>query len=324
MGNKKTLIQGLIFLLVVISATVWYFIHAARYPSTDDGYVNANLVYVAPKVNGYIAEINVSNNQFVHKGDVLFRIETTDYSVQLAQEQQALKYAQQQLSVAKTQVNTASANVASAKANYDYLNSQVVRYTEMVKQNAASTQDLENYKSQFAAAKAQLEQSQNTLTQAKTQVEAANAQVGQAQSGVDNAKNQVGYTDVLSSVNGYVTNMYLTQGQYVNVGQQVFGLVDNDSWWIDANFKEDDLERVKEGQSAKIDLDIYPHAHYTGTVQSISYASGTTFSLLPPQNATGNWVKVTQRFTIRVKVENNPKFPLRVGASAYVVIDTTK
>lgn len=324
MGNKKTLIKGIIFVLVVVLGTVWYFVHSARYPSTDDGYVNANLVYVAPKVNGYIAEINVKNNQFVHKGDVLFKIETTDYSVQLDQEQQALKYAQEQLNVAKTQVSTASANVKSSKANYDYLDSQVTRYTEMVKQNAASAQDLENYRSQFAAAKAQYEQAQNTLTQAKTQVEAANAQVGQAQAGVNNAQNHVGYTDVLSSVNGYVSNMYLTQGQFVNVGQQVFGLVDNDSWWIDANYKEDDLERVKEGQSATIDLDIYPHAHYTGTVQSISYASGTTFSLLPPQNATGNWVKVTQRFTVRIKVENNPKFPLRVGASAYLVIDTTK
>ena len=118
--------------------------------------------------------------------------------------------------------------------------------------------------------------------------------------------------------------MYLTKGQYVAVGQQVFGLVDNDSWWIDANFKETDLERVKESQPVEIKLDMYRHSKYKGTVQSLSYASGTTFSLLPPQNATGNWVKVTQRFTIRIKVENNPKFPLRVGASADVQIDTTK
>lgn len=321
---NKNIIKGGIFVSIVAIGGFAYFEYEKYYPNTDDGYVNANLVYVAPKVGGYVAEINVKNNQFVHKGDVLFKIETTDYSVQLAQETQALKYAQQQLAVAKTQVSTANANVTSAKANYDYLNSQVVRYSEMVKHDAAAKQELENYKSQLASAKSQYEQAQNVQKQDVTQVEAALAQVGQAQAGVDNAQNQVGYTDVLSSVDGYVSNMYLSKGQFVGVGQQVFGLIDNNSWWIDANFKEDDLERVKDGQPVKISLDMYSKANYTGTVQSVSYASGTTFSLLPPQNATGNWVKVTQRFTIRVKVDNNPKFPLRVGASAYVVIDTTK
>jgi membrane fusion protein (multidrug efflux system) len=312
-------------LIAVVSGGVyWYFEHSEKYPSADDSYVNANLVNVAPKVSGYVEDILVKNNQFVHKGDVLFRIAPTDYSVQLDQQQQGLQYAIQQANNAKAQISTAEANVASAKVNYDNALAQFKRYQDMNKLNAASTQNLQTYETQFAQAKAQLVQAQNTLTQDKILVEAANAQVKQSEAQVATAKNNVGYTDVVSSVNGFVTNMYLTKGQYLAVGQQVFGLVDNDSWWIDANFKETDLERVKEGQPVDIELDMYKHAHYKGTVQSLSYASGTTFSLLPPQNATGNWVKVTQRFTIRIKVENNPKFPLRVGASANVQIDTTK
>lgn len=318
------IIRGLLLIAVVSGGVYWYFEHSEKYPSTDDGYVNANLVNVAPKVSGYVEEILVKNNQFVHKGDVLFRIAPTDYSVQLDQQQQALQYAVQLANNAKAQISTAVANVASAKVNYANAAEQVKRYTEMNRQNAASTQNLQSYQTQFAQAKAQLIQAENTLEQYKIQVEAANAQVGQAKAQVANARNNVGYTDVVSSVNGFVSNMYLTKGQYVAVGQQVFGLVDNDSWWIDANFKETDIERVKEGQPVDVNLDLYKHAHYKGVVQSISYASGTTFSLLPPQNATGNWVKVTQRFTIRIKVENNPKFPLRVGASADVQIDTTK
>ena len=318
------LIRGALLIAVVSGSVYWYFNHTEKYPSTDNGYVNANLVNVAPKVSGYVEDILVKNNQYVHKGDVLFRITPVDYSVQLDQQQQALQYAIQLANNAKAQISTAIANVASAKVNYTNAAAQVERYTEMNQQNAASTQNLQNYQTQFAQAKAQLIQAENTLEQDKIQVEAANAQVGQAKAQVANAKNNVGYTDVISSVNGYVTNMYLTKGQYVGVGQQVFGLVDNDSWWIDANFKETDIERVKNGQPVDVKLDMYKHAHYTGTVQSISYASGTTFSLLPPQNATGNWVKVTQRFTIRIKVANNPQFPLRVGASADVQIDTTK
>lgn len=316
--------RGALLIAVVSGGVYWYFEHSEKYPSADDSYVNANLVNVAPKVSGYVEDILVKNNQFVHKGDVLFRIAPTDYSVQLDQQQQGLQYAVQQANNAKAQISTAEANVVSAKVNYDNALAQFKRYQDMNKLNAASTQNLQTYETQFAQAKAQLVQAQNTLTQDKILVEAANAQVKQSEAQVATAKNNVGYTDVVSSVNGFVTNMYLTKGQYLAVGQQVFGLVDNDSWWIDANFKETDLERVKEGQPVDIELDMYKHAHYKGTVQSLSYASGTTFSLLPPQNATGNWVKVTQRFTIRIKVENNPKFPLRVGASANVQIDTTK
>lgn len=316
--------RGALLIAVVSGGVYWYFEHSEKYPSADDSYVNANLVNVAPKVSGYVEDILVKNNQFVHKGDVLFRITPTDYSVQLDQQQQGLQYAVQQANNAKAQISTAQANVVSAKVNYDNASAQFQRYKDMNKLNAASTQNLQTYETQFAQAKAQLVQAQNTLTQDKILVEAANAQVKQSEAQVANAKNNVGYTDVVSSVNGFVTNMYLTKGQYLAVGQQVFGMVDNDSWWIDANFKETDLERVKEGQPVDIELDMYKHAHYKGTVQSLSYASGTTFSLLPPQNATGNWVKVTQRFTIRIKVENNSKFPLRVGASANVQIDTTK
>ena len=316
--------RGALLIAIVSGGVMWYFNYSSEYPSTDNAYVNANLVNVAPKVSGYVEDILVKNNQFVHKGDVLFRIAPTDYSVQLDQQQQGLQYAIQQANNAKAQSNTAVAGVDSAKVNYDNALAQVQRYQEMNKLNAASTQNLQTYQTQFAQAKAQLVQAQSTLAQDKILVEAANAQVKQAEAQVANAKNNVDYTDIVASVNGFVSNMYLTKGQYVAVGQQVFGLVDNDSWWIDANFKETDLERVKESQPVEIKLDMYSHSKYKGTVQSLSYASGTTFSLLPPQNATGNWVKVTQRFTIRIKVENNPKFPLRVGASADVQIDTTK
>ena len=117
--------------------------------------------------------------------------------------------------------------------------------------------------------------------------------------------------------------MNLADGQLVQAGQNVFGLIDDASWWVDANFKETQLERIKVGQIVKAKLDIYDHV-YSGVVESISRASGNTFSILPAQNATGNWVKVTQRFAVVVKIKDDPDFPLRVGASVNVTIDTTK
>jgi membrane fusion protein (multidrug efflux system) len=124
-------------------------------------------------------------------------------------------------------------------------------------------------------------------------------------------------------MDGYISNLNtLMPGEFLNAGQSMFGIVSNDKWWVDANFKETQLGRIKPGQKVEIILDMYDDHKYTGTVQSMSYASGTTFSLLPAQNATGNWVKVTQRFTVRIKVDNDPKYPLRIGASAKVEINT--
>lgn len=317
------MIKGGLLIVIASVGTDFYMRYSEKYPTTDDAYVNADLLYVAPKVSGYVTEVLVANNQFVHKGDTLFKIETDDYSVQLSQEQQAQKYAEEQLANAKTQISTANANLENAKVNYNALSDQLNRYTKMQSVNAASLDTLQKYQTQFAQAKATLEQNKNNLVAAKIQVAAATAKVLQAQASVQNAKNHVGYTDIIAPSDGYVSNLSLVRGQYVSSGQQLFGLIDSNNWWIDANYKETEIERVKIGQPVDITLDIYKHVHYKGIVQSISYASGSTFSLMPAQNATGNWVKVTQRFTIRVQVQNSAQFPLRVGASAHAKINTS-
>ena len=161
------------------------------------------------------------------------------------------------------------------------------------------------------------------LAQATTAYTAASTQIGIAKTGVENASNNSGYTQLRAAVDGYVSNLNLKTGELLAPGQKLFGLIDESSWWVDTNFKETQLKRVKAGQPATIELDMYDHS-YRGIVQSISYASGSTFSLLPAENATGNWVKVTQRFTVRIKLADDPSFPLRVGASSKVSIDTTQ
>ena len=139
---------------------------------------------------------------------------------------------------------------------------------------------------------------------------------------MEHAKRVNSYTLIYAPTSGYVTDLNLQTGQVVIAGQKLFGLVDNSKWWIDANFKESQLSRLIPNQKVKITLDMYNHT-YEGVIKSISHASTNTFSLLPSQNASGNWVKVTQRFTVRVALNDDPAFPLRVGASAIVSVNTT-
>ena len=306
--NKHT-IAGLGVILLVGGSIFGYYEYSERYPSTDNAYVNANLINVAPKVGGYIQKIYVTDNQFVHKGDPLVDIDPQDYNV-------ALTKAKQDLALANQQAATAKAAIVKAQSDYKLASELATRYTALYKENAGSLQDMQKYQNQADAAK-------QSLDQATSQYQASQAQVGIATTGVTNAQNNNGYTQLSAPADGYISNLYLQNGELVSSGQKLFGLVDNANWWIDVNFKETQLKRIKVGQPAEIELDMYNHK-YKGVVQSISYASGSTFSLLPAQNATGNWVKVTQRFTVRVKVENSVEYPLRVGASSKVTVDTTK
>lgn len=321
--SNKHLFIGIGIVVAAAVGVYGYYHYSQVYPSTDNAYINANLVNVAPKVGGYIQNIYVKDNQQVHKGDLLITIDPQDYTLALTKAKQDVALSIQQADTAKQQIVTAEAGVAKAKSDYEFASQLATRYTNLYNQKAGSLQDMQKYTNQATAAKQALEQANVLLQQAKTQYLAAKTQVDLAQTGVKNASNNSGYTELRSPVDGYVSNLNLQSGELVQAGQKLFGLVDDASWWVDVNFKETQLKRVKPGQSATIELDMYDHK-YHGTVQSISHASGNTFSLLPAENATGNWVKVTQRFTVRVALQDDPNFPLRVGASSNVTVDTTK
>ena len=321
--SRKHLFAGIVVVLVAAGGVYGYYHYSQVYPSTDNAYVNANLINVAPKVGGYIEHVYVKENQLVHKGDLLVDIDPQDYSLALSKSQQDLTFAKQQAANTQQMINNAKASVASAKSAYEFAAHMATRYTNLYQQKAGSLQDMQKYQTQATQAKQTLDQANVALAQANTQYQAAVTQIDLAKNGVENAQNNNGYTQLRASVDGYISNINLQTGEFVSPGQKLFGLVDNSSWWVDVNFKETQLKRIKAGQSASVELDMYDHK-YHGVVQSISYASGNTFSLLPAENATGNWVKVTQRFTVRVKLDDDTQFPLRVGASSKVTIDTTK
>jgi membrane fusion protein (multidrug efflux system) len=324
--HKMTTLRILIgaVIITLVSVGIYeYFKYDKLYPSTDDAYVTSNLVNVAPKVNGYIQNLNVRNNQIVHKGDLLFMIDPIDY--QLSAEQAQKNYLSQvaMAETAKDQLAVQQSQTNRDKVQYKFLAERANRYSELYKANTISQQAYQNAITDFNSLKAQLNVDDTKYKQYLKMYQFAETRSDLAKTQLDAAKTNLKYTKYISPVDGYIANMNtLTLGEFISAGQQLFGIVDNDSWWIDANFKETQLARIKVGQTAQITLDMYEHK-FTGVVDSISYASGNTFSLLPAQNATGNWVKVTQRFTVRIKMQNDVQYPLRVGASTKVKIDTT-
>ncbi len=320
---NKHIIGGAIVVAVAIGGVYGYYHYSEVYPSTDNAYVDANLVNISPKIGGYIKNIYVENNQLVHKGDLLLTLDPQDYSLMLTKAQQDLILSKQQAISTKQQISAAQASVVKAQSDYNFAKQMAQRYTDLYQQKAGSEQDMQRYQNQANQAKQALDQANVALTQATTQYTAAVTQIDLAQTNVKNAQNNTNYTELRSPVDGYISNLNLQTGELVGQGQKLFGLVDNHTWWVNANFKETQIKRIQIGQPVIVELDMYDHK-YSATVKSISYASGNTFSLLPAENATGNWVKVTQRFTIRVKLENDLKYPLRVGASSKITIDTSK
>jgi membrane fusion protein (multidrug efflux system) len=298
-----------------------YFIYKDYFPSTDNAYVNANIINMIPKVSGYITHIYVQNNQHVKKGDVLLEIDQKDYRLLLDQAKLDFKLAKKAAISAESDIQQANANIIKAKANYEYSQQMRNRYTALYRQNAGSEETQQKFENDYKQAQQVLQQAQTAFHQSQIELAASLEKVKLAKTQLENAQNTFDSTIIRAPVTGYVSNLNLQIGQLVGQGQNLFGMIDDSQWWIDSNFRETQIRRIKPHQKVKISLDMYSHT-YDGYVDSISYASGSTFSLLPPQNSSGNWVKVAQRFTVRVVLQDNQQFPLRVGASSIIRVNT--
>ena len=234
-----------------------YYKYNKIFPSTDNAYVSADAIKISPKVGGYIQKVYVQNNQFVHKGDKLVQIDPNDYQLQASQANSKVIQAKGKLFVAQEQVSFARSNLIKAKASLDTATKMADRYIKLYKSDAGSLQDAQKYIDQKIQAEKAKDQAAASLKQALIQVEIAKAQVGAAKAGYDNANLNLGYTTLRAPDDGYVSNMKLYKGQLVSPGQSLFGFIDNQKWWIDANFKETDLNRIEPGQKVDIELDMY-------------------------------------------------------------------
>ena len=330
-GNAAT--YRWVALAVVLAATVGgvllYWRHAELYPSTDNAYTGANIVRVAPQVSGPVAQVYVRDDDKVASGDPLFDIDATLYDA-------ALRNARAQFDSAASAAGTAADGLKGAATKLEEkrvaLEDAIGKYreakaaqTEGDAPSAALTEALKAWHSavdEFAAAQTDFDTEQDkklTVTTPTVQLRAASA-------ALDKATHERARTHVTAPASGWVSKTSLRPGSILQSGIPALAVVEDGSWWVDANFKETDLGRVKPGQTATIKLDMYPGTTLEGVVESISAGSGASFSVLPPENATGNWVKVTQRFPVRIRITSkaDPDRPLRLGATATVKIDTTE
>jgi len=328
--GRKWLVRAFLVVLAVAAAVGYYFYaqYTDLHPSTSDAYIGANIVRIAPEVPGRVLDVPRSSNDKVAAGDILLTLDPALY-------QARLDTAVANLGVAENQAGTATANVAAARAALVTRQAALTnaqrqhdRVAELVRKGDISEADLDK-------STAALNEAQAAVNQANAELEAAiqtlgdkgskNAQVQAALADVEAARLNLSYAQVVAPTDGQLGPVTLRPGAYVDAGTDLFPLVESDTWYVTANFKETDIERIQPGMPVRVTVDMYPGTTWNGVVESLSPASGAAFALLPPENATGNWVKVTQRFPIRISLKNDqPGAPLRVGASATVTVDTTK
>jgi membrane fusion protein (multidrug efflux system) len=350
--KKRNPLVFIILALVLLTGAFFGFRRyqfAQAHESTDDAQVEGDVYPILPRVAGPVLKVFVDDNQTVKKGDTLVTIDQADYIQRVNAAQAALLAAQAQVTAARAGVGAAQAGVGTARANVrtaqttigvsaanrTRLQQDLARSTKLRKDDIIPQSDYDAVQANLKATAAQQSTAQDQVSVARNQVTAAQQQVAQAQQQVavaqavvkqrqtdlDNAKLQLSYTTLVAPGNGVVSKKSVQPGQVVGPGQQLLGIVSSNRTWVIANFKETQMENMKVGQKVKLEVDAYPSEDFEGHIESLSAATGARFALLPPDNASGNFVKVTQRIPVKIVLDNiDPQHPLRAGMSVNTIV----
>ncbi|WP_158817914.1 HlyD family secretion protein [Methylocapsa sp. S129] len=330
---KRGLTRPLLFALLPIALVAggYFYVTGGQIMSTDNAYIQADTVGVSTDVPGTVVAIEVHDNEPVKKGQVLYRLRQDTFQIALDGAKAQLGTVHDQVLTLQASYKLALAQIEQAQADLPYYQTVFKRQQDLMTTGAGTKaafdqaqHDLEATKQRVAVAKGQADTALAQLSGDADQPIEKNSFYLQAKSGVDNAQRDFNDTVVRAPFDGIVTNVDAIQiGSYLQASQQAFSLVSTSQMWVGASPKETELTYVRPGQSATISVDTYPGLEWKGVVDSISPASGSSFSLLPAQNTTGNWVKVVQRIPMRVRIEDMAgKPPLRVGMSVTVDVDT--
>ncbi|MFG7488672.1 HlyD family secretion protein [Methylorubrum rhodesianum] len=310
---------GLAVLALAVAAYVYWSIELHPYETTDDAFVDARSFTIAPKVGGYVVAVPVTDNQHVQAGDTLFQIEPRDYRVALEQAEAQVQAAQAsiqnvdaQIEAQKAQVEVAKAQAETAQAALTFAQEDADRYRKLaergagtIQQSQSSTSTLEQRQASLASAQASVVAAERQVGSLRAQRASAEAQRAQAEAQRDQARLNLDYTTVRAAQAGRVVRLTGGVGAYAQAGQSLSMFVP-DAMWVTANYKETQITDMRPGQSVDLAIDAYPDRRITGRIASVQPGSGTAFSLLPAQNATGNYVKVTQRIPVKIVVDNWP------------------
>jgi membrane fusion protein (multidrug efflux system) len=338
----RVFLGGILIFGLLIGGGIYYWLSTRNIEWTNDAYTDGRAVSVAPRVSGLVVSLDVTDNEFVHKGQALIHIDPRQFELDRDSAQGALDMAQHQLAGQKfgaeiarknfpARLKEAQAQLASAQAKEAKAQADDWRQRSLPK--AATTQQeidaaaaaLRQAQAQISQAEAQVVQAEpvpQQIGQADTQVGQLEGQVEQAQAKVDQALLDLSWTIVAAPQDGWITKRNVEMGNYVTAGQQIFSIVAPEVW-ITANFKESELDRMRPGQPVTIKLDAYPHLDLRGHVDSIQLGSGSKFTAFPPENATGNFIKIVQRVPVKIVIDKglDPNLPLPLGISAVPTVD---
>ncbi|MCB1745698.1 MAG: HlyD family secretion protein [Gammaproteobacteria bacterium] len=306
-----------------------YWLWRELHPATDDAYVQAHIVDIAARVSGPVVAVHVDENDYVEAGDVLFEIDPSTFAAAVDAARAAYDMAAQTTGASDAEVGVARSTLEERKVTLARAKRNLERATALNEANLIAEAEYDNAVATEAEAEAAVASAAADLRRAESQFGKRgnqNSRLRAAAAALTAAELELSFTRVVAPVSGWISNCTLREGAMVIEERAQFSIVEDRHWWVEANFKETDLTHLRPGQAAHIAMDMYPGLVLDGEVESLGAGSGAVFSLLPPENATGNWVKVTQRFPVRVAIaprHDDPDNlrPLRVGASATVTVD---
>ncbi|MFT3980702.1 MAG: HlyD family secretion protein [Ferruginibacter sp.] len=337
--NKEAKKRNPVFIIILAVLVIgggWYGIskykHSQVHEETDDAQVSADISPVIPRVSGYVAQVKVNDNQWVKKGDTLLVLDNRDFIIRVDQAEAALATSKASLNAAKMSTDAAKANIGSVRAGIHTIDEQIAaakvtlwratqdfeRYSNLIKDRSITQQQFEQAQAAKESAEKQVAILEGQRQQASQQtnavsvqsnataqqIETAGTNIRQREVDVEAAKLNLSYTVILAPEDGLVSKVNVNPGQFVNAGQALFSIVHSDNVWVVANFKETQLNKMIEGQRVVIKADVFPNHDFEAKLASFSPATGSTFSLLPPDNASGNFVKVVQRLPVRIEFVN--------------------
>lgn len=300
----------------LVAAGFTYYRYASGYESTDDAFIEGHISQLSPKVAGHVLAIHVDDNQQVKAGDVLVEIDPRDFQVKVDQARAALETATAQAALVQERIAQAQAQVLAANAEATRAGDDERRSAELFRRQLIARQDLDHATADAHTTAAQLTAARANEQASSAALRQAQSQVAEARVALENAELQLSYTKIYALLSGRITRKAVEVGALIQPGQTLLAIVPND-FWIIANFKETQLAKMRPGQPVEIKVDAFSGVQFRGHVDSIQSGSGARFSLLPPENATGNYVKVVQRVPVKILFDSTDfaAYPLGPGMS---------
>ena len=325
--SLRSLAKGLavgVLAAAACAAGYLYWEHASRVRSTDNAYLNAEMVQISSLVSGRVVAVYVQENQYVHARDPLFDVDPRPFRVAVNKARAEVERARQGTAQDTAEVRALEAELTRQTSDFANTEVSLHRTESLVAKGFMSQQAVDDVAAKVAVCRASVEQASARLEKARAALVSRDGQtpaVAAALASLEQAELDLSHARLVAPHDGWVVNKRLMAGNSVAPGQPLFGVIKDKSFWVDANFKETELPGLRVGQVADIEVDMHPGHVFKGRVESLSGGTGTAFSLLPPQNATGNWVKVTQRIPVKIRFDDfDPDFPLRMGATATVTV----